>query len=52
MLVRKVELIDNWKKIVAYLQGDKTIEEINNSTKSKLFRAEVAKLGKFYNGRA
>ena len=47
MLVRKVELMDNWKKIVAYLQGDKTIEEINNSTKSKLLPGEVAKLENF-----
>lgn len=44
MLVRKVELLDNWKKIIAYLQGDKTIEEINNSTKSKLLPGEVARL--------
>ena len=43
-LVRKVELLDNWKKIIAYLQGDKTIEEINNSTKSKLLPGEVARL--------
>ncbi len=47
MLVRKVELLDNWKKIIAYLQGDKTIEEINNSTKSKLLPGEVAKLEEF-----
>lgn len=44
MLVRKVELLDNWKKIITYLQGDKTIEEINNSTKSKLLPGEVARL--------
>lgn len=47
MLVRKVELMDNWKKIIAYLQGDKTIEEINNSTKSRLFPAEIEKLENF-----
>ena len=47
MLVRKVDLMDNWKKIVAYLQGDKTIEEINNSTKSRLFPAEIEKLENF-----
>lgn len=50
MLVRKVELLDNWKKIIAYLQGDKTIEEINNSTKSKLLPGEVAKLEEFIMG--
>lgn len=47
MLVRKIDLLDNWKKIIAYLQGDKTIEEINNSTKSKLLPGEVAKLEKY-----
>ena len=47
MLVRKIDLIDNWKKIVAYLQGDKTIEEINNSTKSELLPAEIEKLENF-----
>lgn len=47
MLVRKIDLLDNWKKIIAYLQGDKTIEEINNSTKSKLLPAEIAKLEQF-----
>lgn len=44
MLVRKVDVLDNWKKIIAYLQGDKTIEEINNSTKTKLLPGEVEKL--------
>lgn len=47
MLVRKIELIDNWKKIIAYLHGDKTIEEINNSTKTKLLPGEVAKLEEY-----
>lgn len=47
MLVRKIDLLDNWKKIVAYLQGDKTIEEINNSTRSKLLPGEVEKLEEF-----
>lgn len=44
MLVRKIELLDNWKKIIAYLQGDKTIQEINNSTKSKLLPGEILRL--------
>ena len=39
--------MDNWKKIIAYLQGDKTIEEINNSTKSKLLPGEVARLEQY-----
>lgn len=47
MLVRKIDLLDNWKKIIAYLQGDKTIEEINNSTKSKLLPGEVARLEQY-----
>ena len=47
MLVRKIDLLDNWKKIIAYLQGDKTIEEINNSTKSKLLPAEIVKLEQY-----
>lgn len=50
MLVRKIDLFDNWKKIVAYLLGDKTIEEINNSTKSKLLPGEVAKLEEYIMG--
>lgn len=44
MLVRKVELLENWKKIISYLMGDKTIEEINNSTRSKLLPGEVERL--------
>ena len=47
MLVRKIDLLDNWKKIIAYLQGDKTIEEINNSTKSKPLPGEVARLEQY-----
>ncbi len=47
MLVRKIDLLDNWKKIIAYLQGDKTIEEINNSTKTKLLPGEIAKLEQY-----
>ncbi len=50
MLVRKIELLDNWKKIIAYLQGDKTIEEINNSTKSRLLPGEIAKLEEYIMG--
>ncbi|WP_410208853.1 hypothetical protein [Fusobacterium sp.] len=47
MLVRKVELLDNWKKIVAYLSSDKTIEEINSSTRCRLLPGEVEKLENF-----
>lgn len=44
MLLRKVELLDNWKKIATYFSSDKTIEEINNSTKAQLLPNEVEQL--------
>ena len=47
MLVRKVELLDNWKKIASYLSSDKTIEEINNSTRCKLLPGEIEKLEEY-----
>lgn len=47
MLVRKVELLENWKKITAYLSSDKTIEEINNSTRYRLLPGEVEKLEEY-----
>lgn len=46
-LVRKVDLLSNWKRLITYLGGDKTIEEINNSTKIQLFPEEVKKLEDF-----
>ncbi|MFK4784646.1 hypothetical protein [Fusobacterium sp. MFO224] len=46
-LVRKVDLISNWKRLISYLGGDKTIEEINNSTKVQLFPEEIKKLEEF-----
>lgn len=47
MLVRKTDLFSNWSKIFIYLGGDKTIEEINNSTKLSLFPEEIEKLENF-----
>lgn len=46
-LVRKVDLLSNWKRLISYLGGDKTIEEINNSTKIQLFPEEIKKLEDF-----
>lgn len=44
MLLRKVELYDNWKKLISYFEGEGTIEEINRSTKPNLLPAEKEKL--------
>lgn len=47
MILRKVEPIDNWKKIIFLLNGDKTIEEINLSTRPILFPQEIKKLEEY-----
>jgi len=44
MLLRRLDPIDNWKKILAFFNGDKTVEEINLSTKPILFPQEIKKL--------
>ena len=44
MLLRKLDPIDNWKKILAFFSGDKTVEEINLSTRPILFPQEIKKL--------
>ena len=44
MLLRRLDPIDNWKKILAFFDGDKTVEEINLSTKPILFPQEIKKL--------
>lgn len=41
MLLRKIDPIDNWKKIIDFLNGNKTIEEINSSTKPILLPQEI-----------
>lgn len=47
MLLRKIDPLDNWKKIIFFINGDKSIEEINNSTKPMLFPQEIKKLEDF-----
>ena len=44
MLLRKIDPIDNWKKIIAFLNGDRSVEEINLSTRPVLFPQEIKKL--------
>ncbi|WP_022819474.1 hypothetical protein [Fusobacterium russii] len=47
MLLRKIDPMDNWKKVIFFLNGDKSVEEINNSTKPMLFPQEIKKLEDF-----
>ena len=47
MLLRKLDPIDNWKKILAFFNGDKTVEEINLSTRPILFPQEIKKLEEY-----
>ncbi len=44
MLLRKVDTIGNWNKILSYFEGKGTIEEINNSTRVKLLPEEEKKV--------
>ncbi len=47
MVLRKIDLTENWKKLLIYFGGDKTITEINNSTKVQLFPEEIQRLEEF-----
>ena len=47
MLLRKLDPIDNWKKVLAFFNGDKTVEEINLSTRPILFPQEIKKLEEY-----
>lgn len=47
MLLRKVDPIDNWKKVLYYMNGEKSVEEINMSTRPILFPQEIKKLEDF-----
>lgn len=47
MLLRKVDLIENWKRILLYFGGTKTVLEINNTTKINLFPEEIKQLENF-----
>lgn len=44
MLLRKVDLYENWNRIIAFLEGKGTVGEINQSTKKVLLPKEVSKL--------
>lgn len=47
MLLRKVDSLSNWKKLLSYFEGKGTIEEINNSTRIQLLPEEEKKIGDF-----
>ncbi|WP_028855684.1 hypothetical protein [Psychrilyobacter atlanticus] len=47
MLLRKVDSMSNWKKLLSYFEGKGTIEEINNSTRIQLLPDEEKKIGEF-----
>ncbi len=44
MILRKIDPIDNWKKVLILFNGEKLIEEINLSTRPILFPQEIEKL--------
>lgn len=44
MLLRKIDTMGNWKKILSYFEGKGTIEEINNSTRVQLLPEEEKKI--------
>ncbi len=46
-LLRKIDPIENWKKVFEFFGGEKTIEEINSLTRPILFPQEIEKLEKF-----
>ncbi|MGL5377408.1 MAG: hypothetical protein ACRCZR_03570 [Cetobacterium sp.] len=47
MLVRKVELFQNWQKILFFFEGGRTVQEINSSLKKELLPMEIEKLETF-----
>lgn len=44
MLLRKIDLFDNWQKILYFFEGGRTVQEINSSLKKDLLPMEVEKL--------
>lgn len=44
MLLRKIDTMANWKKVLSYFEGKGTIEEINNSTRIQLLPEEEKKI--------
>jgi len=47
MLLRKIDSLSNWKKLLSYFEGKGTIEEINNSTRIQLLPEEEKKIEDF-----
>lgn len=47
MLLRKVNLYDNWQRILHFIEGKKSIKEINQATKRELLPIEVERLENF-----
>lgn len=47
MLLRKAPLSRNWKKLINYLKGNGTIDQINNKNKKQLLPEEKIKLEEF-----
>lgn len=44
MVLRKVDLYSNWKRLIAFFEGKGTIQEINDSLRVKLLPQEIEKL--------
>ena len=44
MLLRKTDLLSNWKKVLLFFEGEGTVEEINSSTRPILLPQEIEKL--------
>ena len=47
MILRKTTLDRNWKKIIAYLKGEGTIDQIIRSSKKALIPEERQKINEF-----
>lgn len=47
MVLRKVDLFSNWKRLLAFFEGKGSIQEINDSLRVKLLPQEMEKLEAF-----
>jgi len=47
MLLRKIDVMENWKKVLSYFEGKGTINEINNSTRVQLLPEEEKKINNY-----
>jgi|GEM_PF-184854 len=47
LLLRKIDLISNWKKIITFIEGKASIDEINKTTRPALLPQEVLLLEEF-----